>query len=345
MDALARHYLDKGPPFLGESDFRAKVVVKDAGARWDGAFKKWTAPDVLTLCRLVHTGYWMPVGLSPRDALRLADIVKEQACAEETAAEKKLSHATLKKGKQSQTGVAQTGKCLTEYWLPVELPRRLALRPSESVKERACTKEAMAEKKHSHAILKNAEQDRNRAAQTTRTDLDVPPNEPEIMEKVLAHGVTAEVVSESATWSFLGPRSGISDARRVVRGVSLGVVRWEEIISGDARIRSSIATAPKSTGARGGERGVKRGRREEGVCTLEFGPKAKQAQQEQPPQRLAQLWKPPLSYCYTAKCGDCNSTLDSRLQFGLECGCGKLWVRCGRCFVPMASGVNCVACA
>jgi hypothetical protein len=231
----------------------------------------------------------------------------------------------------------------TGFWTPTGLPPRAALRLPEIVEERARAEEAAAAKRRSDVVLRKAEQERAKVAEKARRDLGVPPNEPELLEQVLAHGVTKELVAESASWSFLGPRSGISDVRRVVRGVSLGVVRWEEITSGDARVRNSKSRPPKSTGMGERGRGVKRGRQAEDARTLGGEPKVQEEQQA--PRRLEQLWKPPVSYRYTARCGDCNSTLDSRLQFGLECGCGRLWARCGRCFIPIESGVHCAACA
>ncbi len=287
MDALAEQFLANGPPFLGDSGFQARGAVKEAGARWQQETKKWGAEDVPTLCRLIGTGVWLPLGIPPHAALRIPDLVKEKAAAEE----------------------------------------------------------AEAQRKRSEVILQKAEQDRARLAAKARKDLGVPPNEPDLMDKVLAHGVTEELVAESASWTFLGPRSGISDVRRVVRGVSLGVVRWNEMTNGDARARNLKARPPKSTGGGEGHRGGKRerqgGARTSGATRKSYEPRLAPP----PPQRLLQMWKPPDEYCYTAKCGECHSTLDSRLQFGLECACGKLWTRCHRCFIPIKSGVHCASCA
>ena len=286
MDSLAQAYIDKGPPFLGDSGFRAKSIIKEAGAKWQKEKKKWSAGDVPTLCRLIDTGVWMPVGLS-----------RGSLCVFRTSSERRMRSRKRRREKARRVNV-EGGR---------------------------------------------AGKSRGRRASAAR--LGVPPNESDLMQKVLSHGVTAELVAESACWSFLGPRSGISDVRRLIRGVSLGVVDWKEIASGDARVRNTRAEPQKSTGAGARDAGVKR-RRRQGARTLEGARQADKQSRLEPLQTpWQQRWQPPAVYCYTATCEKCHSTLDSQCQFGLECACGELWTRCCRCFMPMRSGVHCAACA
>lgn len=64
-----------------------------------------------------------------------------------------------------------------------------------------------------------------------RKELNIPENEAVHLQAARAHGVDDEIIEESAAWTFLGPRSGISDAQRLVRGVKLGLCTWEEVAS------------------------------------------------------------------------------------------------------------------
>ena len=42
-DTIIQEYIDAGPPYLGESAFKDKDIVKSLGARWNGENKKWAA--------------------------------------------------------------------------------------------------------------------------------------------------------------------------------------------------------------------------------------------------------------------------------------------------------------
>lgn len=62
MESIVESFLEQGPPWLGDSAFQDKDVIKKAGGRFDGASKKWKAPDEATLFALIGDGKWTPVG-------------------------------------------------------------------------------------------------------------------------------------------------------------------------------------------------------------------------------------------------------------------------------------------
>eukprot|EP00966_Prymnesium_polylepis_P089143 2063340-Prymnesium_polylepis.1 len=70
------------------------------------------------------------------------------------------------------------------------------------------------------------------------------------------------MVVESARCAALGPRSGISDVRRLIRGVKLKIISYEDISFGKvtATVRADL-TNVNGTGEqrRANTRGVKRG--------------------------------------------------------------------------------------
>lgn len=62
MMQMAESYVARGPPFVGESDFKDKAKVKASGGRWNGSKKKWEAQSLEDLGVLVRSGAWLPVG-------------------------------------------------------------------------------------------------------------------------------------------------------------------------------------------------------------------------------------------------------------------------------------------
>ena len=61
---FARDFLRKGPPWLGDSHFRYKDIVKENGGRWNAEHKKWEARSSEDLQKLIQTNKWLPVGVS-----------------------------------------------------------------------------------------------------------------------------------------------------------------------------------------------------------------------------------------------------------------------------------------
>ena len=75
-----------------------------------------------------------------------------------------------------------------------------------------------------------AEDERRRVAkgdQQVRTFLGIPDDEPHLLAEALSNGVDSEMVKATRAYEHLGPRSGISDVRRLFRGINLGIISWE----------------------------------------------------------------------------------------------------------------------
>ena len=76
----------KQPPYLGRSSWPNRKAVKDAGARWDGAVKKWYAANKDTLVELLQTRKWTPDSLA--SAEQMLTILEQRR-----EAERKAEHA------------------------------------------------------------------------------------------------------------------------------------------------------------------------------------------------------------------------------------------------------------
>ena len=70
-----------------------------------------------------------------------------------------------------------------------------------------------------------------------RRELRVPEDEPENLAIALLHGMDSSKVRLTAKFRNLGPRSGISDVARLIRGVDLGVTTWPRVAK-----RASLVT-------------------------------------------------------------------------------------------------------
>ena len=75
-DSLAIEYLAAGPPFLGESTFKDKELVKSLGARWNAENKKWAAGNRDVLATLIRSNRWRPTGLTLGEAVTVLDTVE-----------------------------------------------------------------------------------------------------------------------------------------------------------------------------------------------------------------------------------------------------------------------------
>ena len=68
----AAFYVNRKPPFLGESDFEDREVLRGThGARWVPSEKLWGAPTTGVLYNLVQSGLWHPLDLSEADCAQL----------------------------------------------------------------------------------------------------------------------------------------------------------------------------------------------------------------------------------------------------------------------------------
>lgn len=74
----AQRFLDKGPPWAGDSKFSDKDLLKNNGARWSSELKKWTAPSESALFSLLRTNKWHPATLDRGEELKLISLLKDQ---------------------------------------------------------------------------------------------------------------------------------------------------------------------------------------------------------------------------------------------------------------------------
>lgn len=215
----------------------------------------------------------------------------------------------------------------------------------------------LAEQQKREAARKSKEPTQAQKNCTARSDLMIPPDEPHLLAEALEHGVDQALVTSTGAFAHLGPRSGISDASRLFRGLRFGLVTWESLKNGEAaRVGQDRSSKQKSssTGAGGkGGKGVKRGAGSMGGTSgilrwsTSDGSVAKAKDLPNPVKQRKKV-RDVVTYSYTATCDKCNTTLDSREQFGLECGCFQgvsQWHACGRCFMPKREAGHCGSCA
>lgn len=175
--------------------------------------------------------------------------------------------------------------------------------------------------------------------------LFVPEDEEDLLELVRSKGVPDETLVASCSWVFLGPRSGLSNVRRLKRGVDLKIVTWEDVASGAAAL---LHEAP-STGKAGDKgKGVKRGVgkvQNEGITARPGGKRKMPVAAAQPAKPAAfPVRRGKVEYKHLAQCTGCGTEVNGKEQHGLECKCG-MWVTCKVCLVPIRSGLSCAACA
>jgi hypothetical protein len=109
MEVVAEAVLSNGPPWVGDSSFRDKAVVKAAGARWDGDNKKWAAHSEQALASLIRTGVWIPVGCSGDVA---AAILKVQAARMRASKEAAAIQKQLDAERDALEGKKYTTQCV-----------------------------------------------------------------------------------------------------------------------------------------------------------------------------------------------------------------------------------------
>lgn len=72
----ATHFLKKGPPWVGESSFKHKEIIKSCGARWNQEERKWEARSRDVLLSLLKSQVWMPAGQSQSSILAIIARIK-----------------------------------------------------------------------------------------------------------------------------------------------------------------------------------------------------------------------------------------------------------------------------
>ena len=85
-----------------------------------------------------------------------------------------------------------------------------------------------------------------------RRELLIPDDEIHHLVTALKNGVDASVVKSTSRFRQLGPRSGISDAARLIRAIDLEVLTWESVRSGEAALLEKTRTRTSKAG--GGKR-------------------------------------------------------------------------------------------
>lgn len=168
-----------------------------------------------------------------------------------------------------------------------------------------------------------------------------PHDEPACVEKLAALGVTPEITLSSGEMAWLGPRSGISNAERLLRGLRFNLVTVEDLLAGTAsdpltgkQGRAGVG-AKRGFGAAGRTLGRKRAKKP-AAAQEQPSSEAAAASQAATSESEVEVAKVVVQRKYTAKCGECGSVVDSRNQFGLECECVPLrvWRACHACAVP-----------
>lgn len=239
----------------------------------------------------------------------------------------------------------------TGVWMPVGLSQKEAL-AVRSVVERRDAKEAAQvrlkqtkELRESKQVSKEVSEEKRLG--NARRELQVPDDEPHELLQAAKFGVTQEMVTESAQWPSLGPRSGISDVRRLARAVRLKIVSYEDVVLGKTSTTMRGKASDSKTGERAhkGDTGVKRGGSSSTVAASHMQ-KCYETSVALKKPRVAVPAKKRVEYKFTVKCGDCGKEVDSREQF-VECGCPYVatWSRCSLCFLPTRQGNMCEGCS
>jgi len=239
-------------------------------------------------------------------------------------------------------------------WRPVGHDSTFAGEVVRYIRRRDQAAELAEQKKREAAARKSKEPTQVQKNCTARNDFMIPPDEPHLLAEALAHGVDKELVTSTGAFGHLGPRSGISNASRLFRGIRFGIVTWETLKNGEAA-RAGQDKATKKSSATGegnkGGRGVKRGAGSMGGTSGAFvqimSNSVPETKNLPNPVKQRKRVKDVVTYRYKVTCDNCNTTLDSREQFGLECTCvdgSSYWYACSRCFMPKREAGHCGPC-
>lgn len=241
-------------------------------------------------------------------------------------------------------------------WRPAGHDSTFAGEVVRYIRRRDQAAELVEKKKREAASRKSKEPTQVQRKCTARSDLMIPPDEPHLLAEALKHGVDQALVTSTGAFGHLGPRGGISDVSRLFRGIRFGIVTWETLKNGEAaRVGQDQAATKKSSATGGGDRrgrGVKRGAGSMGGTSGIFGQimstGASNTNDLPHPVKHRKRVKDVVTYRYKVTCDNCNTTLDSREQFGLECMCvdgSSYWYACSRCSMPKREAGHCGPCA
>ena len=172
-------------------------------------------------------------------------------------------------------------------------------------------------------------------------------DEPDLLEDLASKGITPHMVNESGEYNWLGPRSGISNASRLLRGVKFGLVSLEDVIAGTARDPSNSGTRGKQAGVRSSSR-VESARPSQPTKAKRRKKTPQEEQAAKARERVSDLKgngftggagkekESTVVFIDAEKCEDCAVVVDRYSQF-MECNCGeKRWKSCMVCLRPIA---------
>ena len=120
----------------------------------------------------------------------------------------------------------RTGKVQLEEG---DVDGNLVLRVFEELEDQQAQKQQAAD---AEAAKARAERAAASEASNAKSLLVVLPDEPEKMTVLAELGITPSMVAASANWPGFGPRSGISNAARVLRGLKFGKATVDDIVGG-----------------------------------------------------------------------------------------------------------------
>ena len=163
----------------------------------------------------------------------------------------------------------------------------------------------------------DAELERERVNAHLRRELCIP-KDSEAELRMVDSSVEKWMVAASAGIGKLGPRSGLSDAARLLRGVRLGIITWSELTAWDF-------SQPHS------DRKVRRRHSDSAAQARdEHPPPATAAEVQRCEKNVSCAKRGPLAFRHRRfACPDCRQDVDTRRQF-LDCLCGS-WNVCCKC--------------
>lgn len=133
----------------------------------------------------------------------------------------------------------RTGKVQLEEG---DVDGNLVLRVFEELEELEAQKKRATE---ASAAKARAERAAAAEASNAKSLLVVPPDEPEKMAVLAELGITSVMVASSVNFSSFGPRGGISNAARVLRGLKFGKATVDDIVGGLVLTKEEEAVAQR----------------------------------------------------------------------------------------------------
>lgn len=258
------------------------------------------------------------------------------------------------KSEQSLLALADSG-----MWHPVGLPAEANIAIVLILRKRNAEREAADIAMRTTKAGPTAEE----KEESMRKQAGVVADEPHLLQLLAFQGVGPEKIASTGEMAWLGPRCGISNAARFLRGVRFNLISVQALLDG-------TAVDPHQTGGQRRTAGVsaKRGfeaqahtssKRKRTSDEPAAGPKQEQPRKEECKAQGAagmadggaKAVKVVKERVYTTECVECGAVVDARKQFGLECDCAPLrvWKSCHACstpFIPRStSDCMCKACA